>query len=664
LNKAGAHNRYVGVAQDITKRKRTEEALRESKNYLNRIINCIGDCIFVKNDSFKHVLVNEAMCDWTGMRPAEMLGKTAQELFSQEEVDTLYEQEKLVLETGKECISEDCIEDKHGNKRTVLTKKTLLVDEKGDKQIVGVIRDITERKKAEEALRESENRYRTAIECCNDGVAISQGWKNLFVNQRYAEIFGYSNPNEIVAKPFSLFVHPDDLKRVEEISQNTQGNESVPVRYEIRGIRKDGESVGLEITAVETTYQGQAITLSYLRDVTERRRTEMEKERLEEQVRQSQKMEAVGVLAGGVAHDFNNLLSVINGYTELLLQEADQNDSRRSDLEEIKQAGERAASLTSQLLAFSRKQILCPSMLNLDDVISEMSKMLRRLIGEDIELVCATHSAPELVYADEGQIQQIIMNLIVNARDAMPQGGKLTIETANIDLDDSCICEHVIPPGNYTMVAISDNGIGMDAKTRSRIFEPFFTTKEPGKGSGMGLSTVYGIVKQSNGYVFAYSESGKGTTFKIYLPRVQRKDNMLSVNTNATQNLGGTETVLLVEDETSVRTLTARILREQGYTVLEASSSREALREAREYDGEIHLILTDVVMPEMSGKILASQIEAERPGIKSLFVSGYTDDAIVRHGILESNVVFLQKPFTVSMLTSKVRETIDSPRVM
>jgi two-component system cell cycle sensor histidine kinase/response regulator CckA len=660
-DETGRVNCYVGVAQDVTPWKSAEQALKESKDYLNQIINCIGDTIFVKDQYYRHVLVNDAMCAWTGKQREELLGKTAHELFPKAEMDPLLEQERLVFETGKECITENDLTDPQGNRRTLMTKKSLLFDEKGSKQIVGVVRDITERKQAEEALRESEMRYRTAIEHCNDGVVIGKGTITLFANQRYVEMFGYDTPEEIVGRPASLIAHPDEINRMENIMLARQRGESVPSRYELKGIRKDGEPIDIEISATRTVYRGEAASLAYVRNITERKRAEKERERLQEQVRQSQKMEAVGVLAGGVAHDFNNLLSVINGYSELLLQDVAQDDPRRNDLEQIKQAGQRAASLTSQLLAFSRKQILRPITLNLDDVIVEMSKMLRRLIGEDIELVCITRPALGLIHADEGQIQQIIMNLVVNARDAMPQGGKLTIETANVDLDEDYVRKHAaVSAGPFIMLAISDSGVGMDAETQARIFEPFFTTKGQGGGTGLGLSTVYGIVKQSNGFIWVYSEPGRGTTFKIYLPRLQGEAAKLLADSEREPDLRGSETVLVVEDESSVRALAARILRERGYTVLESSNGKEALRVAQEFDGEIHLVLTDVVMPEMSGKVLISRIEAARPGIRSLFISGYTDNAIVHHGILESNVAFLQKPFTANALAHKVREVINT----
>jgi CheY-like chemotaxis protein len=372
-------------------------------------------------------------------------------------------------------------------------------------------------------------------------------------------------------------------------------------------------------------------------------------------------MEAVGVLAGGVAHDFNNLLTVINGYSDFLLKDLAHDDPRRDDLEQIKRAGQRATGLTSQLLAFSRKQVLQPRILDLNDAMLEASAILHRLIGEDIDLVTFPQPGLGLVKADPGQIQQIIMNLAVNARDAMPHGGKLTMETANADIDQKYVRRHPAGSvGRYVMLAISDNGMGMDAETQSHIFEPFFTTKGSQKGTGLGLSTVYGIVKQSDGLIWVYSELGRGATFKIYLPRVGGEVSEIESNGMEELSLQGNETVLVVEDEPSMRTLAARILRTQGYTTIEASNGEEALRIAQEFTGEIHLVLTDVIMPEMNGKTMASQLEAARPGIKVLFVSGYTNNAIVHHGVLNSNVAFLQKPFTAEALARKVRKVLDS----
>ncbi len=384
-----------------------------------------------------------------------------------------------------------------------------------------------------------------------------------------------------------------------------------------------------------------------------------DRKKLEAQLRQAQKMEAVGRLAGGIAHDFNNLLMVIQGYAELLIDRSKPGDAFRRNAEQIQEASQRAASLTRQLLAFSRKQMLAPSVLNIESVVADMEKILRRLIGEDIELV--TVNSPDLwrIKADRSQIEQVILNLAVNARDAMPRGGKLTIETANVEFDKSqARLPVVLTPGHYVMLAVTDNGCGMDSETQAHIFEPFFTTKEKGKGTGLGLATVYGIVKQSGGYIWVYSEPGQGTTFKVYLPRVEEGLSPQEVR-NESQNIPrGTETILLVEDEQGVRDLAREYLEICGYKTLVAENGAAAVKVAAEHQGGIDLMMTDVVMPGLSGSELTKSIQAVRPGIHIMYMSGYTDQAIVHHGILGPDIVLLQKPFTLSALANKLREAL------
>ena len=382
---------------------------------------------------------------------------------------------------------------------------------------------------------------------------------------------------------------------------------------------------------------------------------------LEQQLRQSQKMEAIGRLAGGVAHDFNNLLTAINGYSSLALQRANPDDRIRGYLEEIKKAGERAANLTRQLLAFGRKQMMKPVVLNLNDIVSDMNKMLRRLIGEDILFTAKFDPELKPIKADPGQIEQVLVNLVVNSRDAMPQGGNLTIETANFDCDAEFAGKHLgLAPGQYVMLAVSDSGCGMDDKTKARIFEPFFTTKEKGRGTGLGLSTVYGIVKQSGGSVWVYSESGKGTVFKVYFPQLPDGPEFSKAALVEAVVPRGSETILLVEDEDVVRGLARKILEQAGYYVLDARGSEDAIRLCRELPEPIHLLLTDVVMPERSGKEIAQCMQKVRPSTRVLYMSGYTDDAIVHHGVLDSDVEFIQKPFTPLALARKVREVLDA----
>ncbi|NJN97997.1 MAG: response regulator [Anaerolineales bacterium] len=401
-------------------------------------------------------------------------------------------------------------------------------------------------------------------------------------------------------------------------------------------------------------------TVVVVRDITERKRAEEARAKLEEELRQTQKMESIGRLAGGVAHDFNNLLTVIRGYSEFMQKRMQPDDPHLEDLEQIRHASERAASLTRQLLAFSRKQILAPTILDLNILITNLHKMLGRLIGEDITL--SLNLQPELwpITADPGQMEQVIMNLVVNARDAMPTGGRLTIETGNIHLDESYTQTHpTAPPGPCVLLAVTDTGYGMDKSTLTRIFEPFFTTKEPGQGTGLGLATVFGIVKQSGGDILVYSEPNQGATFKVFLPANKTQANPAFKPPVQLTRAKGHETILLVEDEEQVRSLVRNILQDQGYKVLETHLGSEALLVAQHHQHSIDLLITDVIMPQMSGRVLAEQLKKLLPDLKVLFMSGYTDDTVVRHGLLTAEVEFLSKPFSPIALLTKLREVLD-----
>jgi two-component system cell cycle sensor histidine kinase/response regulator CckA len=419
-------------------------------------------------------------------------------------------------------------------------------------------------------------------------------------------------------------------------------------------LHRSGSEFPVDLAITVVRFGGKVAFSGFIRDITERKS-------LEDQFRQSQKMEGIGRLAGGIAHDFNNLLTAILGYAELMKAQLPDDEDLRSSLHEIHTAGERAAALTRQLLAFSRKQLLQPRILDLNAVVSEVERLLRRLIGEDVELTTRLDHNLGSVKADPGQLEQVIMNLAVNARDAMPDGGTLMIETVNAVLDSSFVRANPgARSGEYAVLIITDTGTGMNEEVRSHIFEPFFTTKEQGKGTGLGLATAYGIVKQSDGYITVDSEPGRGTTFRMYFPRAAGAASASGLGERSALSPRGTETILMVEDEPGVRRLSRTILEAQGYTVLEAASGDEALIVARSHVEEIHLVATDVVMPGMSGPALWDRLHAVHPQARVLFISGYTDDAIASHGVLESGIAFLQKPFTPFALAQKVREVLDA----
>jgi PAS domain S-box-containing protein len=516
---------------------------------------------------------------------------------------------------------------------------------------------------AERATRATEARFVSLVEESSDVITITDPeGKVLYESPSIERVFGYSVA-EALGKKLGELVHPDDRAEASKMLARLCRNPGMRGHLEFRLLHKDGRYVDVE--AAMTNLLGDPNVNGIVinsRDIGERKQAEQALRASEDQLRQSQKMDAVGQLAGGVAHDFNNLLAVIIGYSDLLMLRAstELNEGGQLKVEQISKAAHRAAGLTRQLLAFSRKQVLQPKFLNLNAVVSDMDKMLKRLIGEHIEML--TIAGPELgtVQADPGQVEQVLLNLAVNARDAMSGGGKLTIETANVILDRQFTQTHrAVEPGPYVMLAVSDTGAGMGPEVKSRIFEPFFTTKEKDKGTGLGLSTVYGIVKQSGGSIWVYSEPGHGTTFKVYLPCV---DENAQVDAGAVTpaDYRGTETVLLVEDEDSVREVANEILTMNGYKVLQASQGNEALEMSRGHQGTIDLMVTDVVMPLMGGPELAQHLALTRPQMRVLYMSGYTDDAIVHHGVLSEGTAYLQKPFTATAFARKLRETISA----
>jgi two-component system, cell cycle sensor histidine kinase and response regulator CckA len=516
-------------------------------------------------------------------------------------------------------------------------------------------REVVERRRVEAALRESEEHYRLIAEHTSDLISLfdlNNDWRRVYASPSHRNILGF-DPAELIGSSLPDLVHPDDLSDV--LKQIPQITATGTTQTTCRLRHADGSWRWIEVQASAIDRQGGRYIVAVGRDITERRQ-------LQAQFLQAQRMESIGRLAGGVAHDFNNLLTAIMGNLELALDTLPDDHIVHGDLTEAQKAANRGAGLTRQLLAFARKQPIEPHVINLNDLIAEMDKLLRRLIGEDIELVTQPASNLAPIKADSGQLEQVIVNLAVNARDAMPNGGKLTIETRNVEIDHDYVQQHIgVASGIYVLLAISDTGAGMDAETLRQAFEPFFTTKPKGRGTGLGLATCYGIIKQHGGHIWPYSEPGHGSTFRIYLPLADEPTQARTMPQQSNALPGGTETVLLAEDELAVRSLAARVLRERGYTVLEASDGDEALRLAHEHStAPIDLLLTDVVMPRVSGRVLVEQVSAIQPSIKVLYISGYADHAVVHHGRLDPGVDFLHKPFAPSTLARKVREVLDA----
>jgi two-component system, cell cycle sensor histidine kinase and response regulator CckA len=648
-----------GTARDISERKRAEKALRESEERFRNLFENAKDVLFTCDLSGNFSSLNRAGELLMEYSREEAVGMNFAEVVAPEHRDIV--RNMLNRKAAGDSATTYELEVITKSRRRVLfeiSSRSIYRDGK----VVGVqgsARDITERKSAEEALRKSEEQYRILFESnpLPMWVFDLETLAPLALNEAAVRHYGFTREAFLLLTLKDL--HPS-VQEAEAISNRLHEIEGLSDLGEWRHRTAVGTIINVVITANVTQFSHRRAGVILAQDITERKRAEDALQSSQLQLQQSQKLEAIGQLAGGVAHDFNNLLTAIIGYTDLSLRRMASDHSLRRNLEEIKKAAERAASLTRQLLAFSRKQILEPKILDLNLVVTDMHKMLQRLIGEDIKL--STNLATPLgkVKADPGQVQQIIMNLIVNARDAMPRGGIATIETGNVKLDESyALGRATVQPGEYVMLAISDTGEGMDDHTLARIFEPFFTTKEAGKGTGLGLSTVYGIVKQSGGYISAYSELGAGTVFKVYLPRISGNQIALKAPPTKT-DVRGTETILLVEDETVVRRMARIILESAGYRVMEATGAAEALAVFENHGDEIQLLVTDVIMPDMSGRVLAEKIRLAHPDLPVLYMSGYTDDAIVRHGLLSDGLKFLQKPFTSEALKLKVRDVLEA----
>ncbi|MFZ2656133.1 MAG: response regulator [Victivallales bacterium] len=539
-----------------------------------------------------------------------------------------------------------------------LVRKLIIKMEQLEKTNLLLERDIAARTMAEAAMRESEERFRSLVEVAPEAIFVQSKGLFVFVNPAALKLFGASRREDLLGTDLMMRIAPEWRETVRERVRFQQETGKPAPLMEQDYLRLDGSRVPVETTAIAIKYQGCDSHLVFVRDVTERKHAEEDKSKLEAQLRQAQKMEAVGQLAGGIAHDFNNLLQVINGYTQLMLLTSTTDASTKGQLEQVKQAGDRAANLTRQLLTFSRREIQQNIVLDLNAIVSDMEKMLRRLIRENIVLQTTPATALKKIKADPGQLEQVIMNLVVNARDAMSGNGILTISTENVEIDEAYARSRPgeVKPGPYVMLAVGDTGCGMDENVKTHIFEPFFTTKAEGVGTGLGLATVYGIVKQSGGFIDVESELGKGTIFRVYLPQALERNPAISSNPTTSAMPRGTETILIVDDQEKVKELIMVMLQSIGYTVLPASHGAEALELARHHQGPIHILLSDVVMPGMSGIDLSKRMSTLCPGLKTLFMSGHVDDTIIKDAMSDR---YIQKPIAMGDLSRKIREVLD-----
>jgi len=639
--------------------KETETRFRDSEERYRSLFGKASEGISIISPDGHLIEVNESFARMHGYSTAELLQMNIKDLDTPKTAMLIPERMRRLL--AEEILS---IEVEHHHKDGHVFPMEVsanLISIGGEPFIQCFHRDITDRRRAEEELRRTNELFRSAFEEAPGGMClVSPEGRFLRVNNAFCTMLERPE-SELPGMAFMDVTHPEDRSASREWVGKILAGEEVPKTLEKRYLRKSGHVLwGIVGSFLLRSDDGVPLFfITHIQDITDRKRAEAEKEKLQAQLQHAIKMEAVGRLAGGVAHDFNNLLTVITGYSELLLRKIGKKSSMHGQVEEIRRAGERAASLTQQLLAFSRKQIIEPKVVHLGHLVAEMHKMLTRLIGEDISLQATTGKSLGSVKVDPGQFQQILMNLVVNARDAMPGGGKIVIETANVDLDEGyCALHPYVKPGRFVMLAVSDTGAGMSEEVKAHIFEPFFTTKEKGCGTGLGLATTYGSVHQAGGSIEVYSEVGIGTTFKIYLPRVEEQV-IIPVNDDLPTDLpGGTETVLIVEDEDILRNLCVRILEHLGYKVLQARNGTEAIVEVQGYGDRIDLLLTDVVMPGMNGSELATQLVLHNPEMKVLFTSGYTEDVISHHGVLAEGVSFIGKPYVPSSLARKVREVL------
>jgi len=645
-----------GIARDVTDRVRAEEALAQERILLRTVMDHLPDAVYAKDLRGRKTLSNAADLAYMGRSSEEeVLGKTDAEVYGDHHARDFVEADRRVLEEGIPILNQEgWTRTPDGRDRCFLGSKVPLHDREGRVVgLVGITRDITERKRWEEALRESEGRFRELVQGAPDAIYVQIDGCYAYVNPAAVALLGAESAEELLGTPVLQrisVVHQEAAR--ERMRRVNEDREHLPVMEQV-WLRLDGTPLEVEVAAAPTVYQGRPGAITFARDISDRKA-------MEAQLRQAQKMEAVGRLAGGVAHDFNNMLQVILGNADMALDQIPPEEPLHEYLEEIHRAGKRSADLTRQLLAFARKQTISPRVLDPNDTISGMLRMLRRLVGEEISLVWMPGADVGAIMMDPAQMDQILANLVVNARDAIEGVGQVTIETANVEIDQRYADTHPdSPPGRYVRLMVTDDGCGMDRETLNQLFEPFFTTKPVGEGTGLGLATIYGIVRQNQGFINAYSEPSQGTIFRIYLPRYEQEIQPAEEATPRADLPQGDGTVLLVEDENSLRALAERILQRLGYSVLSAATPHEALELSAAHDGEIALLVTDVVMPQMNGRDLATVLQTERPGLRCLYMSGYTANVVVHRGVVDEGTHFIQKPFTVEELAVKVRDAIE-----
>jgi PAS domain S-box-containing protein len=653
-------------AQLLREQIRQERAIFNLKSYAEKIVASVPSGLLVLAGDLRILSANRSFLESFSLSNAAVVGRRLDEVAKAE---GLLVRIREVLQTG--LAQHDVLFDLHlANRRESrpvrITITSIRIAEEEEARLLLTIQDLSEEERLHAARRASEQRFRDLVQGLDAIVweAEAASLRFTFVSQRAEGLLGFPSDHWLREPDFfALRIHKDDRERA-VVHCRAAIATGTDHEFEYRALAADGRILWLrDIIHVLRDSAGRPRQLRGLTvDLTERKRSEVALRESEEQLRQAQKMEAVGQLAGGIAHDFNNLLMVIQGDSDLIRRKVPEDHPLRRNVDGIREASQQAAALTRQLLAFSRKQVLAPKVLDLNGIVAAMQAMLQRLVGETIHLVFVPKPELDYVKADPSQLEQVIMNLTVNARDAMPDGGRLTMETDHLELDaESAMLHGAAAPGRYVVLAVSDTGTGMDEATKARLFEPFFTTKDPGRGTGLGLSTVYGIVRQSGGHVWVYSELGRGTTLKVCLPAVAEEPDRIAP-VEAPGKTRGAETVLLVEDAPRVREVVREILEMSGYAVLEARHGQEAIDLSERHRGPIQLMVTDVVMPQMSGRELAQHFARTRPDMRVLFMSGYTDTAIVRHGVLETGTAFISKPFTPDALAAKVREVLDGPK--